>query len=94
MSFRKFLFPLLLLLPAACATPQKEATFRSFLEGFEECGRMDFSCYEEPLFLHYPEINVAPRRTRPKTAVKSHLFMLYHAPKAKKKKASMLNPVT
>jgi len=57
MSFRKFLFPLLLLLPAACATPQKEATFKSFLEGFEECGRMDFSCYEEPLFLHYPEIN-------------------------------------
>ncbi len=48
---------MLLLLPAACGAPQKEATFQSFLEGFEECGRMDFSCYEEPLFLHYPEIN-------------------------------------
>ena len=57
MSLRKFLFPLLLLLPAACAASQKEATFQSFLEGFKECVRMDFSCYDEPLFLHYPEIN-------------------------------------
>ena len=57
MSFRKFLFPLLLLLPAACAASQKEAKFQSFLEGFEECSRMDFSCYEEPLFLHNPYID-------------------------------------
>ena len=57
MSFRKFLFPLLLLLPAACATPQKEATFQSFLEGFEECNRMEFSFYKGSVFVHNPHIN-------------------------------------
>ena len=57
MSFRKFLFPLLLLLPAACATPQKEATFQSFLEGFKECNRMEFSFYKGSVFVHNPHIN-------------------------------------
>ena len=57
MSLRKFLFPLLLLLPAACGAPQKEATFQSFLEGFKECVRMDFSCYKGSVFVHNPHIN-------------------------------------
>ena len=57
MSFRKLLFPLLLLLPAACATPQKEATFQSFLEGFKECNRMEFSFYKGSVFVHNPHIN-------------------------------------
>ena len=57
MSLRKFLFPLLLLLPAACATPQKEATFQSFLEGFKECNRMEFSFYKGSVFVHNPHIN-------------------------------------
>ena len=47
MSFRKFLFPLLLLLPAACATPQKEATLQAFLSEFKECSKIESKSFED-----------------------------------------------
>lgn len=43
MSFRKLLFPLLLLLPVPCMA--QEATFQSFLQDFRECSRVELSCY-------------------------------------------------
>ena len=43
MSLRKFLFPLLLLLPVPCMA--QEATFQSFLQDFRECSRVELSCY-------------------------------------------------
>ena len=47
MSFRKFLFPLLLLLPAACAAPQKEATLQAFLSEFKECSKIESKSFED-----------------------------------------------
>ena len=47
MSLRKFLFPLLLLLPAACATPQKEATLQAFLSEFKECSKIESKSFED-----------------------------------------------
>lgn len=43
MSLRKFLFPLLLLLPVPCMA--QEATFQSFLQDFRECSQVELSCY-------------------------------------------------
>ena len=47
MSLRKFLFPLLLLLPAACATPQKEATLQAFLSEFKQCSKIESKSFED-----------------------------------------------
>lgn len=47
MSLRKFLFPLLLLLPAACAAPQKEATLQAFLSEFKECSKIESKSFED-----------------------------------------------
>ena len=47
MSFRKFLFPLLLLLPAACAASQKEATLQAFLSEFKECSKIESKSFED-----------------------------------------------
>ena len=47
MSFRKLLFPLLLLLPAACAAPQKEATLQAFLSEFKECSKIESKSFED-----------------------------------------------
>ena len=47
MSFRKLLFPLLLLLPAACAAPQKETTLQAFLSEFKECSKIESKSFED-----------------------------------------------
>lgn len=47
MSLRKLLFPLLLLLPAACAAPQKEATLQAFLSEFKECSKIESKSFED-----------------------------------------------
>ena len=35
----------------------QEATFQSFLKGFKECNRMEFSFYDESIFVHNPRID-------------------------------------
>lgn len=55
MLLRKIIFTLILL-PIANVMAQ-EATFQSFLEGFKECNRMEFSFYDESIFVHNPRID-------------------------------------
>lgn len=55
MSFRKFLFPLLLLLPVPCMA--QEATFQSFLQDFRECSRVELSCYGDVKAANNPYVD-------------------------------------
>ena len=55
MLLRKIIF-ILILLPIANVMAQ-EATFQSFLKGFKECNRMEFSFYDESIFVHNPRID-------------------------------------
>lgn len=55
MLLRKIIF-ILILLPIANVMAQ-EATFQSFIEGFKECDRMEFSFYDESIFVHNPRID-------------------------------------
>ena len=55
MLLRKIIF-ILILLPIANVMAQ-EATFQSFLKGFKECNRMEFSFYDESIFVHTPRID-------------------------------------
>lgn len=57
MPLRKFIFSLLLLLPAACAMPQKEATFQSFLNELKECNKVELSCFGDVSALDDPFID-------------------------------------
>ena len=55
MSLRKFLFPLLLLLPVPCMA--QEATFQSFLQDFRECSRVELSCYGDVKAANNPYVD-------------------------------------
>lgn len=55
MSFRKLLFPLLLLLPVPCMA--QEATFQSFLQDFRECSRVELSCYGDVKAANNPYVD-------------------------------------
>ena len=55
MSFRKFLFPLLLLLPVPCMA--QEATFQSFLQDFRECSQVELSCYGDVKAANNPYVD-------------------------------------
>ena len=55
MSLRKFLFPLLLLLPVPCMA--QEATFQSFLKEFKECDRVELSCYGDIKMSKNPDVD-------------------------------------
>ncbi len=55
MSLRKFLFPLLLLLPVPCMA--QEATFLSFLQDFRECSRVELSCYGDVKAAYNPYVD-------------------------------------
>ncbi len=55
MSLRKFLFPLLLLLPVPCMA--QEATFQSFLKDFRECSRVELSCYGDVKAANNPYVD-------------------------------------
>ena len=56
MRLIKTFLPLLALLLSSCASAQ-ETTFQSFMEGFKECSRMEFSFYDESIFVHNPRID-------------------------------------
>lgn len=55
MSLRKFLFPLLLLLPVPCMA--QEATFQSFLQDFRECSQVELSCYGDVKAANNPYVD-------------------------------------
>ena len=55
MSFRKLLFPLLLLLPVPCMA--QEATFQSFLQDFRECSQVELSCYGDVKAANNPYVD-------------------------------------
>ena len=55
MSLRKFLFPLLLLLPVPCMA--QEATFQSFLQDFRECRQVELSCYGDVKAANNPYVD-------------------------------------
>ena len=55
MSLRKFLFPLLLLLPVPCMA--QEATFQSFLQDFRKCSQVELSCYGDVKAANNPYVD-------------------------------------
>ena len=55
MSLRKFLFPLILLLPMPCMA--QEATFQSFLQDFRECSQVELSCYGDVKAANNPYVD-------------------------------------
>ena len=55
MSLRKFLFPLLLLLPVPCMA--QEATFQSSLQDFRECSQVELSCYGDVKAANNPYVD-------------------------------------
>lgn len=55
MPLRKFLFPLLLLLPVPCMA--QEATFQSFLQDFRECSQVELSCYGDVKAANNPYVD-------------------------------------